>query len=79
MKSSSAFIVIAAAILALPALARDADPSREWKGYLIENGERAPLDVVALSEGGEWTGTFELTRKHDAEELDEGYVRNPPG
>jgi hypothetical protein len=55
MISWSASVVIAAVLVALPAVAREPNRSGEWQGVLLQNGERASL-FVAESEGGKWTG-----------------------
>jgi hypothetical protein len=61
LKSWSALVVIAGAFLALPAMARGANPSGEWQGFLLQNGERAAVDIN-LFEGSKWnsgwTGSF---------------------
>jgi len=60
MRSRFGFIVLAAAIVAAPAFARDDAPAGQWDGVLEQNGVRVPVTVQLSENGGLWRGRLEV-------------------
>jgi len=60
MRSRFGFTVLAAAIVAAPAFARNDAPAGQWDGVLEQNGVRVPVTVQLSENGGLWRGRLEV-------------------
>jgi hypothetical protein len=60
MRSKFGFVLLAAAIVAAPAFARNDSPAGQWDGVLERNGVRTPVTVQLAQKGGLWSGTIEV-------------------
>jgi hypothetical protein len=57
---SKSFIVIAAAVLVAPACTRDEGPAGQWRGFVLQGGVRAPVDLELSNEDDRWSGAYRV-------------------